>query len=91
MIIRIAAAAWLSLLLAGAAAAQTNTTAPSVATAKTSKASKSASPSLAAAGENTSGHTAAAIDCSRQADAKGLHGQARAKFRSSCKAAAKKR
>jgi hypothetical protein len=33
--------------------------------------------------------TAASIDCSKQADAKGLHGNDRKKFRSSCIKAAK--
>ncbi len=89
MIARIAAAASLSLMLAGAVAAQTNTTTPSAEMSKPSKVS-SASSRLAAAGANTTGHSAAAVDCSKQADAKGLHGQARAKFRLSCKAAAKK-
>jgi psiF repeat len=37
-------------------------------------------------------HTAASIECSKEADAKGLHGKERKKFRSECKknAAAKK-
>jgi psiF repeat-containing protein len=37
-------------------------------------------------------HTAASIECSKKADAKGLHGKERKKFRSECKknAAAKK-
>ena len=30
-------------------------------------------------------HTAASIECSKQADAKGLHGKERKKFRSECK------
>jgi invasion protein IalB len=33
-------------------------------------------------------HTAASIECSKQADAKGLHGKERKKFRSECKKAA---
>ena len=33
-------------------------------------------------------HTAASIECSKQADAKGLHGKERKKFRSDCKKAA---
>ncbi|MFT4096444.1 MAG: PsiF family protein [Rhodoblastus sp.] len=33
--------------------------------------------------------SAASIDCSKQADAKGLHGKDRKKFRSDCKKAAK--
>jgi invasion protein IalB len=37
-------------------------------------------------------HTAASLECSKEADAKGLHGKERKKFRSECKknAAAKK-
>ena len=30
-------------------------------------------------------HTAASLECSKQADAKGLHGKERKKFRSECK------
>jgi len=30
-------------------------------------------------------HTAASIECSKEADAKGLHGKERKKFRSDCK------
>ncbi|MGB9114781.1 PsiF family protein [Bradyrhizobium sp.] len=33
-------------------------------------------------------HTAASLECSKQADAKGLHGKERKKFRSECKKAA---
>ena len=33
-------------------------------------------------------HTAASIECSKEADAKGLHGKERKKFRSECKKAA---
>ena len=33
-------------------------------------------------------HSAASLECSRQADAKGLHGKERKKFRSECKKAA---
>jgi len=33
-------------------------------------------------------HTAASIECSKQADARGLHGKERKKFRSECKKAA---
>jgi hypothetical protein len=32
-------------------------------------------------------HTEKSIECSRQADAKGLHGEARRKFRAACKKA----
>jgi hypothetical protein len=33
-------------------------------------------------------HTAASLECSKEADAKGLHGKERKKFRSDCKKAA---
>jgi psiF repeat len=33
-------------------------------------------------------HTAASLECSKEADAKGLHGKERKKFRSECKKAA---
>ena len=33
--------------------------------------------------------TAASLECSKEADAKGLHGKERKKFRSECKAQAK--
>jgi hypothetical protein len=33
----------------------------------------------------TKARTAASIECSKQADAQGLHGKARKKFRSKCK------
>ena len=33
----------------------------------------------------TAPHSAASIECSKQADAKGLHGKPRKKFRSECK------
>ena len=33
-------------------------------------------------------HSAASLECSKQADAKGLHGKERKKFRSECKKAA---
>ena len=65
-----------SLLLMGAASAQT--TAPAAKTeapkADTAKAEKTAKP-----------RTAASLECSKEADAKGLHGKERKKFRSECK------
>jgi psiF repeat len=66
-----------SLLLAGSAYAQTSTpaAAPAAAPAATSKSTKP--------------HSAASIECSKEADAKGLHGKERKKFRSECKAQAK--
>jgi len=64
-----------SLLLAGSAFAQTPAPA--------------ASPAPAATSKSTKPRSAASIECSKEADAKGLHGKARKKFRSECKAQAK--
>ena len=63
-----------SLLFAGAAFAQT-ATAPAAAPAATEK--KAEKP-----------RTAASLECSKEADAKGLRGKERKKFRSECKRAA---
>jgi hypothetical protein len=62
-----------SLLLAGSALAQT--TAPAAAPAPAAKAEKPRS--------------AASLECSKEADAKGLHGKERKKFRAECKKQAK--
>ena len=59
-----------SLLFAGAAYAQTTTT-PAPATAPAAKAQKP--------------RTAASLECSKEADEKGLKGKERKKFRSQCK------
>jgi hypothetical protein len=68
-----------SLLLAGSAFAQTTTTpAPAATSAPATAAKKSEKP-----------HSAASLECSKEADAKGLHGKERKKFRSECKAKAK--
>jgi CelD/BcsL family acetyltransferase involved in cellulose biosynthesis len=64
-----------SLLFAGSAFAQT--TAPAAAPAATEK--KAEKP-----------RTAASLECSKEADAKGLKGKERKKFRSECKATAAK-
>jgi hypothetical protein len=70
-----------SLLLMGAASAQT--AAPAAKTeapkADTAKAEKTAKP-----------RTAASLECSKEADEKGLKGKERKKFRSECKANAAK-
>ena len=58
-----------SFLLAGSAFAQTTTPAPAAAPA--AKAEKPRS--------------AASLECSKEADAKGLHGKERKKFRADCK------
>jgi invasion protein IalB len=75
-----------SLLLAGSAFAQTAAPAAKPAPAATAApASK-----MAPAAKTAKPHTAASIECSKEADAKGLHGKERKKFRSECKAKAAK-
>ena len=79
-----------SFLLTGAVSAQTQTTpapaAKSAAPAATApKAAKSA-----AMPKTTKPRTAASLECSKQADAKGLHGKERKKFRAQCKQSAGK-
>lgn len=78
------AAAGVALLLAGSGAyahskAATHTAAAATTTtAKTTTAKKASKP-----------RSAASLECSKEADAKGLHGKARKKFRSSCMKKAK--
>jgi hypothetical protein len=60
-----------SLLLAGSAYAQTP--------------SPAASPAPAATTKSTKPRSAASLECSKEADAKGLHGKERKKFRADCK------
>jgi invasion protein IalB len=74
---RAAAIALASLFLTGSAFAQTAAPAPAAKTAPAPKAEKA--PVV---------HTAASLECSKEADAKGLHGKERKKFRSECKKAA---
>lgn len=75
-----ATAVSLSLMLAGGAYAQTATTpAPAEPAAKTAPAKP------AKTAKAKSERTAASLECSTQADAKGLHGKERKKFRSECK------
>jgi invasion protein IalB len=66
---RVAATAIASLFLMGSAFAQTTPT---------------ATPAAPAA-KTPKVHTAASLECSKEADAKGLHGKERKKFRSECK------
>jgi hypothetical protein len=75
---RAVASIFASLILAGSAHAQTAAT-PSTATTKSEPAEKKADKP----------HSAASIECSKEADAKGLHGKERKKFRSECKKTAK--
>jgi hypothetical protein len=72
---RAAATAIASLLLMGSAFAQT--AAPAAAPAATAPAAKMDKKPVV--------HTAASLECSKEADAKGLHGKERKKFRSDCK------
>ncbi len=71
------ATAVVSLLLMGAASAQT--TAP----AKTDATKTDAKAPAEKKGEKP--RTTASLECSKEADAKGLHGKERRKFRSECK------
>jgi len=74
---RITAAAVASLLLAGPAFAQSTTT-PS---------SKTEAPAAdkAAPGADKKARSAVSLECSKEADEKGLHGKERKKFRSACR------
>lgn len=76
---RLAATVFASVLLAGSAFAQA--TAPAAQTAPAAREKKAEKP-----------RTEASLECSKEADAKGLHGAERKKFRSECKktASAKK-
>jgi len=78
---RVIATVAASLLLAGTAFAQT-----------TAPAAKPAAPAskMAPAAKMEKPRTAASLECSKEADAKGLHGKERKKFRSECKAKAAK-
>jgi len=78
---RVAATAFASLLLMGSAFAQTTTPATPAPAAK-------AAPAPAAEKKAPVVHNAASLECSKEADAKGLHGKERKKFRSDCKKAA---
>jgi hypothetical protein len=77
---RVAATAIASLLLMGSAFAQT--TAPAA-----TPAAPAAAPA-AKAEKKPMIRTAASLECSKQADEKGLKGKERKKFRSECKKAA---
>jgi hypothetical protein len=77
---RVTAVAFASVLLMGTAMAQTQTQTPAAPAAAPPAATKS----------DGKPHSAASIECSKEADAKGLHGKARKKFRSECKRNASK-
>ena len=75
---RAVATAFASMLLMSSAFAQTAAPAPAPAAAPAAKMDK-----------KPVEHSAASLECSKEADAKGLHGKERKKFRSECKAQAK--
>ena len=77
---RAAATAFASLLLFASPVLAQTATAPA---AKSDTAAPAATDKKAA-----KPHTAASMECSKEADAKGLHGKERKKFRSECKRAA---
>jgi psiF repeat len=82
---RVAAAIGASFLLfATPVFAQTTTPAPA---AKSDTAAPAAAPA-ATDKKPAKAHSAESIECSKEADAKGLHGKERKKFRSECKKAA---
>jgi hypothetical protein len=81
---RAAVAAVASLLLMGSAFAQTTAPATPAPAAKTAPAPKAAPAEKKA----EKPRTAASLQCSKDADAKGLHGKERKKFMSECKKAA---
>lgn len=74
----LATAAFASIMMIGVASAQ----APAAGDQKMAPASKMA-PADSSKAEKP--RTAASLECSKQADAKNLHGDARRKFRSECK------
>jgi hypothetical protein len=76
---RIAATAIASLFLIGSANAQTAAPAAPAPAAKMAPADKKAEKP----------RTAASLECSKEADTKGIHGKERHKFMSECKKAAK--
>jgi hypothetical protein len=88
---RAAAIAVASLLLMSSAFAQTTTPATPAPAAKTAPADKKAEPATKMAPAEKKAEkprTAASLECSKEADTKGVHGKERKKFMSECKKAA---
>jgi hypothetical protein len=83
---RAAATAVASLLLMSSAFAQTATPATPAPAAKSAPAPKAAPATAEKKAEKP--RTAASLQCSKDADAKGVHGKERKKFMSDCKKAA---
>jgi phosphate-selective porin len=80
---RAAATAFASLLLISSAFAQTTPSATPAQAAPTARATAPAETKTAKP------RTAASLECSKEADTKGVHGKERKKFMSECKKAAK--
>lgn len=76
---RAAIAAVASMLLVGAASAQSPAPTPAPATQSTP------AEKMAPAAKTAKPRTEVSLECSKQADAKKLHGEERRKFRSACK------
>lgn len=76
---RATATVFASLLLIGSALAQTPAPAPKTQTPAPAAKTETKAPVV---------HSAASLECSKEADAKGLKGKERKKFRSACKKAA---
>ena len=87
---RAVATAFASLLLMSSAFAQTTTPATPAPAAKTAPAPKAAPAEKAAPADKKAEkpRSAASLQCSKDADAKSLHGKERKKFMSECKKAA---
>jgi hypothetical protein len=92
---RLTATAFASLLMIGAASAQTpapTTSAPPAAQAPASSPAKTDSKATEAKTTDKATtkkpRTAASLECSKEADGKGIHGKERKKFMSECKKAA---
>ena len=79
---RVAATAFASLLLMSSAFAQTATPAPATTPAPAAKAAP-------AEKKAEKPRTTASLECSKEADTKGVHGKERKKFMSECKKTAK--
>jgi psiF repeat len=83
---RVATIALASLLLTGSAFAQA--TAPATPAPAAPAAKATPAPAAPAEKKAEKPRTAASLECSKEADAKGLHGKERKKFRSECRKAA---
>ena len=80
---RAAIAAIASLMLIGAAAAQSPAPTPAPATQSTP--AEKMAPAAKSDAKAAKPRTEVSLECSKQADAKKLHGEERRKFRSACK------